>query len=57
MQCKVCDAIFLKVYGFRSISGLEKGKQEGDGLFKGLDKNVSKGILGLHDYRINTDDC
>jgi len=42
LQSKVCDAIFLKVCGFRSISGLEKGKQEGDGLFESIRQKYFK---------------
>lgn len=40
MQSKVCDAIFLKVRGFRSISSPEKGKHEG--FSNALDKIFQK---------------
>lgn len=42
MQSKVCDAIFLKCYGFKIISGLQKGKQEGDGLFQRVKQKCLK---------------
>ena len=34
-----------------------KGSRREMDFSKALDKNISKGILGLDDYRINTDDC
>lgn len=42
MQSKMCDAVFLKFYGFRIILGLEKGKQEGDGLSQRVRKKYFK---------------
>lgn len=57
MQSKVCDAIFLRFYDFRIISGLEKVSRREMGFSQELDKNVSNSILGLNGYKNYTDYC